>query len=99
VGSEESSVAVANELKLLHFEGFNFDEWKDKWLGRLDGFSMDKTQKLIVSEFLATFDAHDERAIRGLYNRMYCIPDRELRLLKRLGLAKEIDVFAPGGYR
>ena len=95
---EVLGASVATDAAVLHFDCRGFARWRAKWARRVNGtadfdvsrFSPHRRRQLRL--FREAYSQDGEHALRDLYKRWYCMPDRERRILRALGLAREVDL-------
>ena len=84
---------IANDSRILHFDGFSYDTWYQKWLKRLDGRGTsilmhdERLQQLL--DFKKCYDSNDNDALLKLYKHIYFIDKKGKNWLQKLGLIKQ----------
>ena len=89
---------TAKGVALLHFDCQGYPEWRDKWIQRIrketaiDLRYASKKRKVQFGEFAQRLEKGDEDGIQALFREYYRFTPYEMRVLRGLGLVREIRV-------
>lgn len=90
-----------SKIELLHFDCVGIENWMQKWEQRTSGSvvsrRMGKNRRMQVDAYLAAREKGAD-ALAALYEDMFVIPPREMKILGRLGMTKRIQL-DPGLFR
>jgi hypothetical protein len=95
---EALQAAVAPSASVLHFDCQGFASWKSKWLRRVhreadfDASRFAPARRRQMQQIQAAVKQDSQRDLTDLYKRWYFIPEREQRILRMLGLLREVSL-------
>jgi hypothetical protein len=86
-------LVTVREIKLLHFDGCGFQSWKSKWTRRmgvlLENMRLRDNRIQQHEEFRRVLSEQPGK-MREHYQKMNFIPENERRVLRKLGLLRDI---------
>jgi hypothetical protein len=84
-----------SKIELLHYDCIGIENWSQKWEQRTSGSvvsrRMKKNRRMQVDAYLQAKKRGPD-ALAALYNSMFVIPPREMKILNRLGMVKRIEL-------
>lgn len=87
---------AASGLHLLHFDSGDFEEWKNKWIGKHKRKnptkSMNKTRIKIYKLFSKAYENGDTIRLKKMYKKQYMLPNYTKPVLLFFGLLKRIRI-------
>lgn len=87
---------VLFNARLLHYFCCNYDDWKRKWIWRIDGSGrakdMQPRENKYLEEFRKVYNQKDENKLREFYKKQYFISDIKKRLYTALGILLRIKL-------
>ncbi len=94
-GCKLKCMFVSN-ASLLHFDSCSFEDWKLKWIRRLDGTATAKglcnVEARLLEDFAKAYEIKDINKIYKLYRKQYFMSWIKKFIFKRVGLLKQINL-------